>query len=247
MRFAIAIAAAVVVATAARAGEVSVAVAASFSAPMRQIAVDFERQTGHRVQVSLGSTGKFYAQIRNGAPFDVLLAADDETPRRLVREGFAVASSQVTYALGRVALWSASPGFVDARGEVLKAGRFRHLVLANPRLAPYGAAATEVLAALGLTDALRAKLVQAENASQAHHFVASGNAELGFVALSQVMKEGRIVAGSAWVVPEALHQPIRQDAVLLERGKGNLAATALMRFIQGDGARGVIKSFGYDL
>jgi molybdate transport system substrate-binding protein len=231
----------------ARADEVQVAVAANFSAPARQIALDFEKETGHRAVLAFGATGKFYAQIRNGAPFEVLLAADDETPAKLEQEGAALAGTRFTYAVGRLALWSAKPGYVDDKGEVLKRGEFRHLALANPRLAPYGAAAVEALSALKLLDAVQAKFVQAENIAQAHQFVASGNAELGFVALSQVMKDGKPGEGSAWVVPASLHQPIRQDAVMLAKGRGKAAAEAWLRFLRGDKARTVIRGYGYEI
>ena len=229
-----------------RADGTQVAVAANFTAPAKRIAAEFERETGHKVQLSFGATGKFYAQIRNGAPFEVLLAADDSTPARLEAEGAAIPGSRFTYAIGRLALWSAQPGFVDAKGEVLRAGRFKHLAIANPRLAPYGAAAVEALAALKLLDSLRPKFVQGENIAQTHQFIATGNAELGFVALSQVFKEGRIGEGSAWIVPAVLHHPIRQDAVLLARGKEKPAAEAWLRYLKGDRARAIIHSFGYE-
>lgn len=233
-------------ACAAHADEVQVAVAANFAAPAKRIAAEFEQATGHKAQLSFGATGKFYAQIRNGAPFEVLLSADDATPARLEQDGAAVAGSRFTYAIGRLALWSARPGVVEAGGEVLKGGAFRHLALANPRLAPYGAAAVEVLTALKLHDTLRAKFVQGENIAQTHQFVASGSAELGFVALSQVFRDGRIAEGSGWVVPAELHAPIRQDAVLLEKGRGKAAAAAWLHFLRGDKARAVIAAYGYE-
>lgn len=232
---------------AAHADEVQAAVAANFTAPMQKIAIDFERETGHKAILSFGATGKFYAQIKNGAPFEVLLAADDETPARLEKEGMAVAGSRFTYATGKLALWSARPGYVDAKGEVLRNGSFRHVSLANPKLAPYGAAAVETLKALGLFDPLQDKFVQAENIGQAYQFIATGNAELGFVALSQIFRDGRMAAGSAWIVPGGLHEPIRQDAVLLDQGKGKAAAEALMRYLKTDKAKATIRSFGYDL
>ena len=230
-----------------RAGEVQVAVAANFTAPVKRIAADFEKDTGHKALLAFGGTGKFYAQIRNGAPFEVLLAADDTTPARLEAEGAAVAGTRFSYASGRLALWSAKAGYVDAQGAVLQTGNFRHLAIANPKLAPYGAAAVEALAALKLLDAVQGKFVQGENIAQAHQFVASGNAELGFVALSQVMQDGRIAAGSAWVVPAKLHQPIRQDAVLLKKGKTSPAAAAWLKYLRGDRAQAIIKSFGYEI
>ena len=231
----------------AMADEVQVAVAANFTLPMQRIAADFERDTGHKALMSFGATGRFYAQIKNGAPFELLLSADDETPIRLASEGAAVADSRFTYAIGRLVLWSAQAGVVDAQGAVLKAGSFRHLAIANPKTAPYGAAAVEVLTGLGLLDAVGPKLVQGENIAQAQQFVASGNAELGFVALSQVWRDGKLTSGSAWLVPTTLHTPIRQGAVLLNLGRDKPAALALLRYLQGDKARAVIRSFGYDL
>jgi molybdate transport system substrate-binding protein len=196
--------------------------------------------------MAAGATGKFYAQIKNGAPFDVLLAADDETPARLEKEGAAVAGSRFTYATGKLVLWSARPELVDSKGEVLKKGGFTHLAIANPKLAPYGTAAIETLKALGLLEAMQPKFVQAENIAQAYQFVATGNTQLGFVAMSQVYEDGKLKSGSAWVVPAGLHSPIRQDAVLLENGKGKSAADALMRFLKSDQARQIIRRYGYE-
>jgi molybdate transport system substrate-binding protein len=231
----------------ARAAEVIVAVAANFTAPMQEIAKAFEQETQHKAILSFGSTGTFYAQIRNGAPFQVLLAADDETPSKLEREGFGIAGTRFTYATGRLALWSAQPGVVDDKGEVLRAGSFRHIAIANPRLAPYGAAAMEVMNRLGVTPALQPKIVQGDNIAQAFQFVATGNAELGFVALSQVASNGRIARGSGWIVPAHLHSPIRQDALLLRPGKDSAAAAALLVFLKSEKARALIRSFGYEL
>jgi molybdate transport system substrate-binding protein len=227
------------------ADEVQVAVAANFTAPMKEIAAAFEQETGHKVAAAYGSTGKFYAQITNGAPFEVLLSADDATPTKLVREGAAVAETQFTYAIGTLVLWSAKPGFVDDQGKVLAAGNFRRLAIANPKVAPYGAAAAEVLNGLGLLARVEPRFVTGENIAQTFQFVSTGNAELGFVALSQVMKDGQIADGSAWVVPGELHEPIRQDAVILQKGKGKPGVIALMEYLKGDRARAVIQSFGY--
>ena len=233
--------------TMACADEVQVAVAANFTAPMQKIAVEFEKDTGHKAQLAFGSTGKFYAQIRNGAPFEILLAADDTTPEKLEKEGSAVPGSRFTYAIGKLVLWSAKPGYVDDKGDVLKKGEFKHVSIANPKLAPYGQAVIEALTALQLIDAIQPKFVQGENISQTYQFIATGNAELGFVALAQVMKDGKITEGSAWIVPSALHQPIRQDAVLLANGKGKPGAEALMKYLGSDKAKALIKSFGYAL
>ena len=226
---------------------VQVAVAANFTAPMNAIAADFEKDTGHKISLSFGATGKFYAQIKSGAPFDVFLSADDETPRKLEQEGDAVPGTAFTYATGRLVLWSAKPGFVDAQGQVLKTGIFNKLAMASPKLAPYGAAAMETLTRLGLQDTLSAKFVQGESIGQTFSFVSSGNAELGFVALSQVMQQGQIKSGSAWVVPSSLHSSLRQDAVVLKHGKGNSAAAALIAFLKIEKSRKVIRSFGYEL
>jgi molybdate transport system substrate-binding protein len=231
----------------AHADEVQVAVASNFSAPMRVIAAQFERDTGHKVQASYGATGKFYAQIQNGAPFEILLAADDETPAKLEKEGAAVAGTRFTYAIGKLVLWSAQPGLVDAKGEVLARGNFAHLALANPKLAPYGAAAVEVLNKLKLHDALAPKFVQGENIAQTHQFVVSGAAPLGFVAMSQVFEDGKLKSGSAWLIPGGMHAPIRQDALMLARGKGKLAAEAFIAYLKGGKAQAVIRSYGYDL
>ena len=229
------------------ADEVQVAVAANFTAPMQRIAADFEKETGHKAQLAFGATGKFYAQIKNGAPFEVLLAADDETPGKLARENAAVPDSRFTYAIGTLVLWSSRPGYVDDQGDVLRRGDFAHLAIANPKLAPYGQAAVEAMSALKLNEALTPKLVQGENIGQTFQFVSTGNAELGFIALSQVMKDGKIGEGSAWIVPGNLHQPIRQEAVLLLPGKDRPAAAALLKYLRSEKARTVIRSFGYAL
>jgi molybdate transport system substrate-binding protein len=230
----------------AQADDISVAVAANFTAPMKLIATEFEKDSGHKVVASFGSTGKFYAQIKNGAPFEMLLAADDETPAKLMKETVGISGSQFTYAIGKLVLWSAKPGLVDGAGAVLKKGDFAHLSLADPKLAPYGAAGVETLKALGSYEAMAPRIVTAENITQAYQFISSGNAELGFVALSQVLKDGKI-EGSSWLVPANLYTPIRQDAVMLAPGKGKPAAEALMKYLKGDKAKAIIKSFGYEL
>lgn len=228
------------------ADNVSVAVAANFMVPIKAIAAEFERDTGHKIVASYGATGHFYVQVKNGAPFEVLLAADTETPSKLVAENLAVAATRFTYAIGKLALWSAKREVVDAGGAVLRQANFSHLALANPKLAPYGAAALEAMRALGVYEALQPKLVTGESVAQAYQFVASGNALLGFVAYSQVLKDGKS-GGSLWLVPQALYQPLRQDAVLLEKGRNKPAAAALLRYLQTDKARAMIKSSGYDL
>ncbi len=227
--------------------EVNIAVAANFASPVQQIIPAFEQATGHKVLVSLGSTGKFFAQIKAGAPFQVLLAADDETPKKLIDEGAAVSGSNFTYAVGKLVLWSAKPGVVDERGDVLLKGNVEHVAICNPKLAPYGAAAIEAMKKLNVYDKLEAKFVQGENITQAYQFTASGNAEIGFVALSQVFKDGQIKEGSAWIVPAKLYTPLLQDAVLLNNGKDNGAAKAWLAWLKGEQAHAVIRSFGYDL
>ncbi|HAB85570.1 MAG TPA: molybdate ABC transporter substrate-binding protein [Pseudomonas sp.] len=229
----------------ASADHVRVAVAANFTAPMQRIATAFARDTGHRAVLAFGATGKFYAQIHNGAPFDVLLSADDSTPLRLEHDGIGMAGSRFTYAIGTLVLWSPREGYVDPQGKVLAGGDFRHLAVANPKTAPYGAAAMATLDRLGLREKLRPRFVQGENIAQTHQFVASGNAELGFVALSQVIEDGRIGKGSGWVVPADQHAPIRQDALLLRHGEGSPAARALLEYLRGETAKALIREYGY--
>lgn len=231
---------------AARADEVSVAVAANFTEPMKKIAAEFEKTSGHKVSLSFGSTGKFYSQVKAGAPFEVLVAADDETPVKMEQDGLAVKGSNFTYAIGKLVLWSAKPAIIDDKGEVLKKGGFDHLSVANPKLAPYGAAGIETLKALGVYDAVAPKLVQAENIAQAYQFVATGNALIGFVALSQVIGEdGKVKSGSVWIVPEKYYTQIRQNAVLLDRGKEKAAAGALLKYLKSPFAVKVIAAYGY--
>ncbi|WP_234451766.1 molybdate ABC transporter substrate-binding protein [Pseudomonas sp. MF6776] len=232
---------------AAQADEVQVAVAANFTAPIQAIAADFEKDTGHKLVAAYGATGQFYTQIKNGAPFEVFLSADDTTPEKLEREGDTVKGSRFTYAVGTLALWSAKDGYVDTKGEVLKKNEYQHLSIANPKTAPYGLAATQVLEKLKLTEATKTKIVEGQNITQAYQFVSTGNAELGFVALSQIYKEGKVTSGSAWMVPASLHDPIKQDAVILSKGKDNAAAKALVEYLKGPKAAAVIKSYGYQL
>jgi len=226
------------------AAEVHVAVSANFAPPLHALGEAFSRQTGHKLLASPGSTGKLYAQIRNGAPFDAFLSADEAAPRRLEDDGLAVSGSRFTYALGRLVLWSSRNGLVDPRGEVLKSNRFRKLALANPKLAPYGNAAREVMEKLGVWAALQGRVVQGENIAQTFQFIATGNADLGFVALSQV---DAARTGSRWIVPSALHAPIRQDALLLGRARSNPAARAFLEYLRSPEAKHRIRDFGYDL
>ncbi|WP_095143519.1 molybdate ABC transporter substrate-binding protein [Pseudomonas sp. Irchel s3b6] len=231
----------------AQANEVQVAVAANFTAPIQAIAADFEKDTGHKLVAAYGATGQFYTQIKNGAPFEVFLSADDSTPQKLEQEGDIVDGSRFTYAIGTLALWSAKDGYVDAKGNVLTSNQYQHLSIANPKAAPYGLAATQVLARLGLTDKVKNKIVEGQSITQAFQFVSTGNAEVGFVALSQIYKDGKVTAGSAWIVPADMHDPIKQDAVILNKGKDNPAAKALVDYLKGPKAAAVIKSYGYQL
>lgn len=229
------------------AGEVQVAVAANFTVPLQAIARQFEADTGHKVVAAFGATGQLYAQIQHGAPFEVFFAADQRTPARLESEGLGVAGSRFTYAQGRLVLWSAKPGYLDGSDAVLRANQFQHLAIASPKTAPYGQAAAQVLARLGLSEAVAAKLVEGQSITQTLQFVSTGNAELGFVALSQVYSDGRIGSGSAWIVPEALYAPIRQDALILKAGAHNPAAAALVEYLKGAKAAAIIASYGYRL
>ncbi len=228
------------------ADEAKVAVAANFTGPMEKIAPAFEQETGHKLVIAYGTVGKFYAQIKNGAPFEVLVSSDDETPMRLEKDGLAMPESRFTYAIGKLMLWSTRPGLVDDRGEVLKRGDFKYLAIANPKTAVYGAAAVDAMQKLGVYAALETKLVQGENITQTYQFAATGNADLGFVALSQIYKDGRYAEGSRWAVSAELYPTLRQDAVLLQRGKGNAAAEALLLYLKSDAAKAVIRSYGYE-
>jgi molybdate transport system substrate-binding protein len=230
------------------AAEVLVAVAANFAEVVNRLKPEFERSTSHRLVATTGSTGKLYAQIKAGAPFHVLMSADVATPLRLEREGAAVAGTRFTYAVGQLALWSRSPGVVDQDGvATLRAGQFRHIALANPALAPYGVAAQQVMQATGTWSSLQGKRVMGENIGQAHSMVASGAAELGFVALSALKSPRAPAGGSFWQVPQALFEPLQQDAVLLNPGRDNAAAIAWLAFLRSPAARALISSHGYGI
>lgn len=228
----------------AMADEIRVAVASNFAGAIKRVAERFEVHTDHKVTLIFGSTGKLYAQIKHGAPFDLFFAADARRPELLDTEGVALPGSRFTYAIGKLVLWSPMAGYVDLQAKVLKQGGFRHLAIANPRLAPYGKAAQEVLQARGLWDALQGRMVRGENIGQAFHFVRSGNAELGFVALSQAKQPGQPIEGSWWEVPQTLYTPIAQQAVLL---KENEAARAFLVFVQSEAAQEIIKGYGYGI
>lgn len=229
------------------AAEVRVAVASNFAAPMERIAAQFQQESGHKVNVSLGSSGKLYAQIVGGAPYDVFLAADEALPKRMTQEGLAVGGSRFVYAQGRLVLWSLQPGFVDDKGKVLRNGIYNKLAIADPKLAPYGMAAKETLEKLAMWNGMQRKLVKGENITQTYQFAATENAELAFVALSQIMRDGKMGGGSWWLVPADLHRPIRQSAVLLSGAKDAAAAQAFLDFLKGKKAAAIIRGFGYEL
>jgi len=226
-----------------------VAVASDFTKPMNEIAVEFEKATGHVAKLSFGSSGKAFAQIQSGAPFEVYLSASDKYPLELEKSGFAVVDSHFVYAIGKLVLWSATPGYVDDQGEILKTGNFKHIALADPSHAPYGVVAEEVMKSQGVLDKLRPLFVMGENISQTFQFVSTGNAELGFVAFAQVVDihSGKIASGSGWIIPNNLHSPFNQTAVLLKTGAENPAAIALVKFLKSPEARTIIEKYGFGL
>ena len=230
-----------------KAEELMVAVASNFSQPMQQIVRVFEQTHQHKVVLVFGSSGKIFAQIINGAPFDVFFSADQAKPQALIERDLAISVSRFTYALGVLALWSADPQKIANNSDVLVQGKFNKLALANPKLAPYGLAATDVLSNMQLTDATQLRWVQGENIAQTYQFVASHNADIGFVALAQIMQNGALSHGSAWIIPASLYNPIKQDAVILQRAKNNSAAKDLMDFMSSPSATSIIQSFGYEL
>ncbi|QBM29526.1 molybdate ABC transporter substrate-binding protein [Hydrogenophaga pseudoflava] len=233
--------------TAAQAAEAQVAVAANFAEPIKAIAAVLQKTTGHTLKISTGASGAFYTQIKNGAPFDVFLSADNERPEMLEKDGLAQPGTRFTYANGKLVLWSVRPGRVDGQGAVLKAADLGKVAFANPKTAPYGAAALQVLDKLGLKDALAPKLVQGESIGQTFNFVKTGNADVGFVAMSQVLEGGQLKEGSMWVIPQTQYDAIRQDAVLLKRGANNEAAKELFKLLQSPNIKDLIRSYGYDL
>ena len=232
--------------TTAQAEEVKAAVAANFTAAIKKLTPLYEQKSGNKLIVSFGATGQFYAQISNGAPFDVFLAADDTTPKKLIGEGKALGTSYFVYARGRLALWSGTPGYVDDKGEVLKTNQFTKIAIANPKTAPYGQAAIETLTALKLLDQLQPKFVTGENIAQTQQFVASGNVPLGFIALAQVKALPAADRGSYWVVPHEFHQPIDQGAVLLKSAHAT-AAESFLAFLKSPEAIAIIRDLGYEV
>jgi molybdate transport system substrate-binding protein len=226
--------------------QVLVAVAANFVPPFREIAIEFERTTGHNVQVAAGSSGNFYSQIKNGAPFDVFFSADMERPKLLEEEGFGVKDTRLTYAIGRLVLWSPNAGLIKGE-ETLRFKQYKRLTIANPKTAPYGLAAMQAMQKLELWEGIQSQIVMGESLGQTMGFIESGNAQLGFVALSQITDPKIKGKGSRWDVPTNLHEPIKQDVILLTKGKDNPAAKALMEFMSGHQAKAVIERYGYKL
>jgi len=223
------------------AGQANVAVAANFTDAAKEIAAVFRQKTGHEAVLSFGSSGQFYTQITQEAPFHILLSADEERPKKLISDGLAVPASRFTYAIGKLVLWSKDPSLV--RGvDTLTGATFTKLAIINPVAAPYGAAAVETVKSLKLYEKLRPKFVEGATITQAYQFVVTGNAELGFIALSQLTGNP---GGSRWLVPQELYKPIRQDAVLLNKGADNVAAIAFMTFLKGPQAHAIIEKYGY--
>jgi len=223
-------------------GQVLVAAASNFAPTIRQLAQRYQQKTGHRVILSFGSTGKLFAQISHGAPFDLFLAADKDRPLKLDQQRKIVPAGRFTYAIGKLVLWSPSSDFVDNQGRILAKDSYRHLAIANPELAPYGKAAKEVLQHAKLWQSVQSRLVRGENIGQAFHFVKSGNAELGFIAYSQILTPAKTVAGSWWDIPQTLYSAIEQQAVILQ---DNEAARDFADFIQSPEAKAMIRDHGY--
>ena len=229
----------------AKAAEIKVAVASNFANVLKEIAIEFQKDTGHQLAITPGATGRFYAQISNGAPFDVFLSADDETPHKLAQEGKAIASSQFTYAIGRLALWSPNPEMIEKNADILKTDKFKFIAIANAKVAPYGQAAVQTMQKLGVLTKIEPRVVQGESISQTYQFVSTGNAQVGFVALSQIVENGKIKTGSAWIVPEEMHEPLKQDAVVLQSCKHMSACQALIDYLKSEKAKKLMASYGY--
>ncbi|MDB5433853.1 MAG: molybdenum transporter, periplasmic molybdate-binding protein [Phenylobacterium sp.] len=228
---------------AARAAETQVAVAANFTEPAKAIAAAFRAATGHTAVLSFGSSGQFYAQMAHGAPYEVFLSADADRPKQAERDGLGVAGTRFTYAVGRLVLYSKTPGLVDGGGAVLSSGRFNKLSIADPAAAPYGLAAVQTMQKLGVYNAIKPKIVTGSSITQAYQFVDTGAAELGFVAYSQVIN---VAGGSSWLVPAADHAPIDQQAILLHTGENNPAAKAFLTFLKSPAAVAIIRKYGYE-
>lgn len=226
---------------------IKVAVASNFTHPIKEIAKNFEQDTQNKVELSFGSSGKFYAQIANGAPYEVFLSADQAKPKRLADEGMAIADTQFTYAEGQLVLWSKDPQKVDPLGKVLDEDSFNRLALANPKLAPYGLAALQTLETLELVDKTRTKWVKGVNIAQTYQYVDTLNADIGFVALSQITENHKITQGSAWIVPDEFYLPIKQDAIIVKGAERNATAQAFLDYLRSNSAQKIIQSYGYKI
>jgi molybdate transport system substrate-binding protein len=229
------------------AGEVNVAVASDFAGPMEHLVPLFQKESGHTVKFTLGATGKLYLLIKGGVAFDAFLAADEETPKRLLQEGSAVGGSRFAYATGRLVLWSVQPGLVDDKGAVLNKGNFDRIAISNPTFSPYGVAAKETLTKLTMWNSIQRKLDKGNDVTQTYQLAATEKVDLAFIALSQVMRDGKVSSGSWWLVPSEMHNPIRQNAVLLTGAKDQAAAKAFLVFLKGEKARAVMRGFGYEM
>ena len=231
----------------AAAEEITIAVASNFTGAMNELVAEFQQQSGHEVRVAYGSSGRFFAQIKNGAPFQLFFSADQEKPLLLEQQESAIAGSRFTYATGSLVLWSPRPNLPVENAEIIRQGSFNKLALANPRLAPYGVAAVAALESLNLVEESKSKWVQGENIAQAFQFVETGNADIGLIALSQLKEKAEFSTGSAWILPATLHPPIHQDAILLKPGENSEACREFIQFITSDPARQIIESYGYSL
>ncbi|MFT5716642.1 MAG: molybdate transport system substrate-binding protein [Oleiphilaceae bacterium] len=227
------------------ADQVRIAVAGNFYQPLKLISAQFSQLSGHELQVSVGSTGKLYAQIINGAPFDVLISADQIRPTKLAAQQLAIKKTQFTYAIGKLVLWSRDQSLIDNQGMHLKTGTLKHLAIANPKIAPYGEQAVNVLKNMGIYQQLASKLILGQSVGQTFQHLSTGSVQQGILALSQVMQDGTISSGSGWIIPDALYQPIQQDAILLNKGKNNAAAIAFLAYLKNPQSEKVIRSFGY--
>lgn len=229
------------------AGEVNIAVAGNFFRPLQALVLEFEQNSNDKINISVGSSGKLYAQIVNGAPFDILLSADTKRPSKLIADELAIQDSQFTYARGKLVLWSHDPTVIDSQGKRLLSKKIKHLAIANPKLAPYGEQAVAVLKKLEVYEQLQDKLVVGQSVGQALQYISSSSVKQGIIALSQVTRGGEINEGSAWIIPTDLYQTIQQDAVLLNQGKDNPVANAFLEYLKTESAFNIIRSFGYEV
>ena len=229
------------------AGQVNVAVAGNFFKPLKELANEFESKTGHKIVISVGSSGKLFAQISNGAPFDLFLSADQKRPTQLTQQNLAISDSQFTYAIGKLVFWSSIQNHITMQGKYLRSPNLKYLAIANPAVSPYGEQTIRALKKLGVYKYVKDKFVQGQNLGQTYQYISSGNIQQGIIALSQVTHEGEISSGSFWILPKSLYQPIKQDAVLLEKGRNNSVAKEFIAFLKTPLAIKIIRSFGYEV